>query len=201
MQTESLQLEFMLSCPFFSTRRKKMYFFIVELLKRLHSLLVLTKKGYKGEECSNCCTCIIIPVSKNSQPAFFLLRFSRRLQGQNHKYRVPSFGNIWWNSSGGKKFDSLKNTAWYNLLTFQVTREKVNVSLDHQSKIFRLSGPVFTGEEPTAKSSIPWNWTDCVRERPMRGEIFFFLFGGGKQFTVCWNLSFLASNYSSLDGA
>ena len=94
MQTESLQLEFMLSCPFFSTRRKKMYFFIVELLKRLHSLLVLTKKGYKGEECSNCCTCIIIPVSKNSQPAFFLLRFSRRLQGQNHKYRVPSFGNI-----------------------------------------------------------------------------------------------------------
>lgn len=55
---------------FLAQEEKKMYFFIVELLKRLHSLLVLTKKGYKGEGCSNCCTCIIIPVSKNSQPAF-----------------------------------------------------------------------------------------------------------------------------------
>lgn len=76
MQMESLQLEFMLSCPFFST--KKLYFFIVELFKRLHSLLVLTKKGYKGEECRNCCPCIIIPVSQNSQPAFFLLRFLQK---------------------------------------------------------------------------------------------------------------------------
>lgn len=42
MQMESFQLEFMLSCPFFST--KKLYFFIVELFKRLHSLLVLTKR-------------------------------------------------------------------------------------------------------------------------------------------------------------
>lgn len=45
MQMESLQLEFMLSCPFFST--KKLYFFIVELFKRLHSLLVLTKKDIR----------------------------------------------------------------------------------------------------------------------------------------------------------
>lgn len=92
MQMESLQLEFMLSCPFFLTQ-KKLYFFIVELFKDFILYLFL-QKGYKGKECSNCCTCIIIPVSKNSQPAFFLLRFSRRLQGQNHKYRVPSFGNI-----------------------------------------------------------------------------------------------------------
>ena len=35
----------------------------------------------------------------------------------------------------------------------------------------------------------------------MRGEIFFFFFCGGKEFTVCWNMSFLASNYSSLDRA
>lgn len=92
MQMESLQLEFMLSCPFFSTK-KNCTFLLSNCLKDFILYLFL-QKGYKGEECSNCCTCIIIPVSKNSQPAFFLLRFSRRLQGQNHKYRVPSFGNI-----------------------------------------------------------------------------------------------------------
>lgn len=39
------------------------------------------------------------------------------------------------NSSWGKKFGELKNTVQYNLLTFQLTSEKVNVSLSHQSKI------------------------------------------------------------------
>lgn len=81
-----------------------------------------------------------------------------------------------WNSSGGKKFNSLKNTAWYNLLTFRGTSGKVNVSLDHQSKIFRLSGPVFTGGDSTAKSSVPWSWTDCVERKTNEGEIFFFSF-------------------------
>lgn len=85
---ESLQLEFYVVLPFLKT----LYFFIVLLFLRLHSLLVLKKKDIREKN-----AVIAVRVSSFQflkQPAFFLLRFSRRLQGQNHNYRVPSFGNI-----------------------------------------------------------------------------------------------------------
>ena len=72
-------------------------------------------------------------------------------------------------------FDSLKNTAWYNLLTFQVPSEKVNVSLDHQSKIFQLAlcslGKILLLNQVFLETGqIVW------RERPVRGGNFFFFF-------------------------
>lgn len=91
MQMESLQLEFMLSCPFFST--KKLYFFIVELFKDFILYLFLQKKDIREKNAEIAVRVSSFQFLKTASQLFSFYDFSRRLQGQNHNYRVPSFGN------------------------------------------------------------------------------------------------------------